>query len=705
MRISSLSIIILLLLGCLTTRLQAQEGDAIDFTNVRVLITNETTINSEALEYSPAFYEDGIVFISSKVPNSKYKIKDVRSGKNIMSIFIARRSGEGVLRSPEPFAEELLSNVNEGPLTFNRTNQGIFFTRNNIKNGKKIKADDGIVKLKVYTTDKVGGNSWGEVIELPFNDDNSNTMHPAISVDGDKMYFASDRPGGFGGMDIYVVERIDGVWGRPENLGAQINTSSDEVFPFIHADGTLFFASSGHRGEGGLDVFFAYPEGADEEDWSAPVNFEPLNSGDDDFGLIIDRDKKNGYFSSNRGGGLGEDDIYSFYIVGDLDEASNRDKEVARPVNVLVQDGQTGSALSQVVVKSMPLDEFTLAKAIVADETGSQVDQNLLLRIPFDESSKTGYTNSNGEYSTSLLPGNHIFKIEKPGYQTKRVLFNLEEDTEEGLLTVSLDEPKPEEPETAQEEVIEAPDFLLDQFDNLPSKIEEGTVFQLSNIYYNFNDASIRPDARRDLDVLAELLEKYPDIEIELSSHTDSRGTREYNRELSQRRAENAVAYLVDQGISRRRLTPAGYGESQLRNNCYDGVACTEEQQQYNRRTEVKITRMSGSINLSVEQDDSPPETVDDSGRETRRPVSKPATAGAEGRYWVVAGAFRNYDYAQSRLDELVGFGFSGAQIEYLESRKLYSVVAGKYPTKSGASSAVEKLRNNHGINSFMKRK
>jgi outer membrane protein OmpA-like peptidoglycan-associated protein len=703
MRITSFSIAVLLLLGCLTFTLNAQDNE-VDFDNVRVLITNETTINSEALEYSPAFYEDGIVFISSKVPNSKYKIKDVRSGKNIMSIFIARRSGEGVLQSPEPFANELLSSVNEGPLTFNRTNQGIYFTRNNIKDGKKIKARDGIVKLKIYTADRVGGNSWGEAMELPFNDNDNNTCHPAVSVDGDKMYFASDRPGGFGGMDIYVVERIDGVWGLPENLGAQINTSSDEVFPFVHADGTLYFASSGHRGSGGLDVFFAYPEGDDEEDWSAPINFEPLNTSSDDFGLIIDRDKKNGYFSSNRKGGLGEDDIYSFFIVGDLDEATNRDKEVERPVTVLVQDGRNGSPLGQVVVKSMPLDEFTMAKAIVADP-GAQPDQNLLLKIPFDESSKTGYTDAGGEYQTSLFPGNHIFKIEKAGFQTKRVLFNLEDDTEEGLLTVTLEEPKSEEP-AAAEEVIEAPDFLLDQFDNLPSKIEEGTVFQLPNIYYNFNDASIRPDARPDLDVLAEFLEKYPDIEIELSSHTDSRGSREYNRDLSQRRAENAVQYLVEQGISRRRLTAAGYGESQLRNNCSDGVPCTEAQHQYNRRTEVKITRMSGSINLRVEQDDSPPARVDGPGRDTRPATTQPtASSDSEGRYWVVAGAFRNYDYAQSRLDELVGLGFSGAQIDYLESRKLYSVVAGKFSTKSEASAAIEKLRNNHGINSFMKRK
>lgn len=697
MRITSIIFTLLLSLNCLFGPLQAQEGE-IDFDNVRVLITNETTVNSDALEFSPAFYEDGIVFVSSKVASSKYKIKDVTSGTNIMSIFIARRSPEGILQAPEPFAQELLSSVNEGPLTFNRTNQGIFFTRNNLKNGKKVKGDDGIVKLKIYSSDKVGKNAWSEVTELPYNDDNSNTCHPTISVEGDKMYFASDRPGGFGGMDIYVVNRVDGVWGRPENLGAQINTSGDEVFPFMHADGTLFFASSGHNGSGGLDIFFSYPEGDDMDEWTTPINFEPLNTRNDDFGLIIDRDKKNGYFSSNRDGGLGGDDIYSFYIVGDLDEGKRKD-EKPRPVTVLVKDAVSGNPLGQVVVKSMPLNEITLNKAILSDENGGQVDENLLLRLPFDESSTSGFTNASGEYKSELLAGNHIFKIEKPGYQAKRVLYKLEEDTEEGLLTVSLEIPSPAEDgaPAEPEEVFEAPEILLDEFNNLPSRIEEGTVFQLRDIYYNFNDATIRPDARKGLEELASFLAKHPDIEIELSSHTDSRGSREYNQDLSQRRAENAVAYLMELGISRSRLSPVGYGEMMLQNNCSDGVRCTEEEHLKNRRTEVKITRMSGSINLRRNRSDSRVESGPDV-----QSAPQPSYDSAV-RYEVVAGAFRNQEYAQKRQQELVAIGFTNAKVNFIAERNLYFVQAGEFTSKGEANEAVKRLQMNHGINSFLK--
>lgn len=700
----------------LASSLFAQESEA-DFSNIEAIIKNETSINSEALEYSPAFYENGIVFISSQVAGSKFKIKDSQTGQNIHSIFNARRNDEeAILNTPEPFAEDLLSSVHEGPLTFDRTNKQIFFTRVNLKNGRLVRAKDGIAKLKIYAAENMGGSNWGEPMDLPFNDQESNAGHPSVAVEQNLLYFASDRPGGNGGYDIYVVERIDGVWGEPENLGPQINTQGNEAFPFIHADGTLYFASDGHKGQGGFDLFFSYPE---EDGWSNPVNFEILNSPKDDIGMIIDRDKKNGYFSSNRPGGLGEDDIYSFYIRGDLDEATDKRKEVAKEVKVLVRDQMTGEMLGQVVVKSMPLDEFTLAKAIITDEeTGKEgLDENLLLRVPFDESSKTGYTNSDGEYETSLIPGNYIIRIEYPGKVTKRTIFNLSEAEESGEMVITMEDRKPE-PEVAngesREEIVEAPEFVLSKFEGLPSKIEEGTVFQLPNIYYNFNDASIRQDARRDLDDLAQFLSRYEDIEIELSSHTDSRGSREYNRDLSQRRAQNAVNYLVEKNISRSRMTAVGYGESVLRNNCYDGVNCTEEEHQYNRRTEVKITKMDGSIDLRVEGSSASYASNDDRPkRATTNPsVDRPKNNSGSvpnrttsRQYQVIAGAFKNYDYAQARLDDLISKGYSGAEIEFMESRKLYSVIVSTFDSRGDADNTVQDLKNSHSIKSFVKRK
>ena len=232
----------------------------------------------------------------------------------------------------------------------------------------------------------------------------------------------------------------------------------------------------------------------------------------------------------------------------------------------------------------------------------------------------------------------------------------------------------------------------------MPSRIEEGTVFQLRDIYYNFNDATIRPDARKGLEELAGFLSKHPDIEIELSSHTDSRGSREYNRDLSQRRAENAVAYLMDLGISRSRLTPVGYGEMNLTNQCADGVRCTEDQHLQNRRTEVKITRMSGSINLRRSGRDT--DTADETVQSAPVPSYEQAVV-----YEVVAGAFRNREYADTRQRELLTIGYPNATVNFIAERNLYFVLAGEFSSKVEANEVVKNLQMNHGINSFLKRK
>ena len=250
-----------------------------------VFVTNELTINSDKLEFSPTFYEDGILFISTKPAGRKFKVKDSRIGKNIMSIYNSRRGEDGKLEKPEPFALELLSTVHEGPLTFDRTADNIFFTRNNSKNNRSVKASDGIVKLQVYTAQR-NANVWENVQKLPFNDDNSNAAHPSISVENDLLFFASDRPGGIGGMDLYVSKKIGEEWGEPRNLGPNVNTELDDVFPFIHADGTLYFASGGHDSQGGLDLFST--TGGYGKPWEKATNLgTPFNSPQDDFGLII----------------------------------------------------------------------------------------------------------------------------------------------------------------------------------------------------------------------------------------------------------------------------------------------------------------------------------------------------------------------------------------------------------------------------------
>ena len=699
---------ILSFLGCiLTFSLLAQPESE----EKRVFITNEATINSDGLEYSPAFLEDGIVFISTKTASKRYKIKDKRINANIMSIFRATREADGLLNTPEPFANELLSRYHEGPVTFDRTADNIFFTRNNysLKSGKKIKAKDGIQKMQIYASRKIEG-VWQDIEKLPFNDDESNSVHPSISVEGDALYFASDRPGGYGGMDIWVVYRAGGVWSEPENLGAQINTEGDEVFPYIHADGTLYFSSTGHEGFGGLDLFTSQNYGGS---WSTPVNMGiPFNSESDDLGFIVDRDKKNGYFSSNRPGGLGQDDIYSFYSIDGLDKMLGTENIEPKIVSVLVSDYSTAEMIDSAVVTYAELNDEAFSNVINTISNDATSDDEILLRLPLNGNATSGITDSWGKYPMELVPGSHVILVNKAGYQGQQVIFNTASEDEE--IFVSLEK----ESENAGFEEPDVADANNNSSIEFPSTIKEGTVFQLPNIYYNFNDASIRPDAKIDLDALATFLTTYPDIEIELSSHTDSRGGTRYNRQLSQRRAENAVKYLVSKGIDENRMAPVGHGESHIRNRCTDGVECTELEHQYNRRTEVKITKMSQEINIEFINDDKMPQESDvaTSGTDTSENTNTETTTSdtttgsnfgnnndeSEGQFKVIAGVYREEGNAQKKLNLLNELGYD-PQIIVSNKSGNHSVVVGSYKSMDIAKSIVETLKREHKIRSFIR--
>lgn len=686
----------------------------------KVFMTNEATINSEGLEYSPAFLDDGIVFISTQTAAKRYKVRDKRINKNIMSIFQAQREDNGLLKPPVPFAFELLSTVHEGPLTFNRTADNIFFTRNNIKNGKKKKAKDGIVKLKIYSAEKVG-DDWKNIEELPFNDDQSNTMHPSISVEGDALYFASDRPGGIGGMDIYVAYRRGGVWSEPENLGPTINTESDEVFPFIHADGTLYFASKGHPGFGELDIFSSRNIGGS---WASPVNLStPFNSEQDDFGFIIDRDKKNGYISSNRNGGRGGDDIYSFYVFEGLDKTLGTEVKENKTLTFLISDLETGAMMEGVKISYTDIDNLTFSNAINAISQDGADGEDIILRMPVDEAAPSGMTDANGQFPLTLESGNYVVIIEKPEYETQQIIVNT--NNEEGEIFVSLDRPQvvtdtengnegegdPDgsgsETEDFSGEGEEGTEYVDDGTgvetidDAFPSTIREGTVFQLPNIYYNFNDASIRPDAKIDLDALASFLNTYPDIEIELSSHTDSRGGTRYNRKLSQKRANSAVNYLIARGVDAYRMQAVGYGEAQLRNHCTDGKNCSELEHQYNRRTEVKITKMNQEINIRFVTDDSAPVSTSSYESSSSNDYNDYSTSERSGDYTVVAGVFKDYDNALGRNNRLQELGFAS---EIISRSDTYTIVVGTYSDFQEAMSTVQSLKSDYQIRSFIRR-
>lgn len=762
--------------------------------DLKVEVKNEKTVNTGSLEFSPAFYENGIVFISdNKVGQDDNRYTDEDIARKTVSIFLARRNDEGELKTAVPFAEELTTKWHEGPLTFNKTNDKVFFSRNDFLDGTVEKAKDGVVKQMIISANMTGGK-WGNPQRLPFNDKEYDFVHPSINVDDNVLYFSSDRPGGFGGMDIWKVEKNGSSWGVPINLGSGVNTSSNEVFPFIHADGTLFFSSNGHNSTGGGDIFFSK---AYNGEFAAPVNLgTKFNTNSDDFGFIIDRDKKNGYFSSNREGGSGQDDIYSFFIDEDLGEdifqypenhpaflasngginqgtggsgqnpnaPNNEDGFGDQIITLFVADRSTGAELGDALVEYVDLAQLTNTE-IVTDQDGNVIqllssDDGSIVTLSTVGNAVSGTTDAEGAYDLKLGDGNYLVNITKDGYRPKQLLVNAIDnqgellallDKADGCATVNgvvanfSSNPVPGAKITIQEQGdLTLLDVTTDASGNFTVCLEcnktyiltvskngqttsqnitldadcnggqaqtlnfnldvgglvGGTTIRLERIYYNFNDASIRPDARDELNTLVSILNNYPTLAIEIASHTDSRGGTSYNRQLSQRRADKVVAYLVRQGISASRLTPTGYGESQLLNQCADGVECSELDHQYNRRTEIIVQALDNPV--GVEYVSNAPETVDSAPSSVRDGGGYSSPSG--GRYQVVAGSFSSRTNANNRLSRVQQLGFDDAKVIRGSGVARNVVLIQSFSDYNQARALADEIENVHNINTYVKR-
>lgn len=518
------------------------------------------------------------------------------------------------------FSRALNTKYHEGPATFAKDGSKVIFTRNNYTDGKYRESSDGINKLKLYTAEMVKGD-WKDAEELPFNSNEYSTGHPALSHNDQLLYFVSDMPGGFGGTDIYVSRWEKDHWGKPENLGSAINTKGNEVFPFIDENNNLYFSSDGHAGLGDLDIFFA-PMTDDGLMARGLQNLgEPINSNKDDFGVVTDGERKLGFFSSNRRNGGADDDIYRFKREGPL--------YPCRELTVAVIDAQSKQPLANATLAIENADNTTDQRELKTDSVGN-------VRMCLD---------ADNEFRFRAITEGYIEN--KIGFSTR----NLQDD-QPSRLEIPLDKPKPEEPLTSgisnnqlrgrvttqtdkkpiagvkvllrnecdstTQEAITGEDgyysfttkpgcnytleAMKDNMGTIGSKInkegagvpdlvmfKKGDVIKVDNIYYNLNKFNIRPDAATEMDKLVELMKKYPKMKIELRSHTDSRSNAKYNKTLSANRAKAAVAYLKSKGVKAIRLVAKGYGEDLLVNKCKDGVNCTEDEHQQNRRTEIRI--------------------------------------------------------------------------------------------------------------------
>lgn len=479
----------------------------------RYEVNNMKVFNSRQSDYGLTLYKNNGVIISSTREEATGKKLYGRIGEDFSDLFESTVDRRGKWGKLQVLTGDVNTSFNEGTATVNKNGTIMFFTRCSSKTGE----------CKIFMSRKAG-NNWTKAEVIQLFGDTVNVGQPSLSKDQKKLFFVADNaPGGQGGKDIWFINKGRGdSWDEPINLGPQVNTESDEMFPFIHEDdNTLYFASDGHPGMGGLDIF--YVEGSGTE-WSQPVNMKfPINSGADDFAFIANGRKDKGFLSTNRPGGRGSDDIWQWVLTPLQFNLSGQ-----------VFDDSTRRALSGAEVKLIFVEDKSYIEAI---------------------------TDNRGMYTFKLREGVD-YKIEV----TRKEYFG--DDT--SLTTKGYDVSK---------------DFVI----NVPLKpvpLEEVT---LNDILYDFNSDKLTATSKENLKVLIDMMKKSENLIIAINSHTDARGSDEYNLDLSQRRAQSVVNYLIENGIDSIRLQAKGFGETQLLNRCKNGVNCSEEEHQLNRRTTFKV--------------------------------------------------------------------------------------------------------------------
>lgn len=522
--------------------------------------------NSDAADFGAVKHEDDVYFTSDR-PNKdflgkKYKwthqafldIYKVRVDKNLDTI-----------GHPQVLPKEINSRLHEGNFCFSADGNILYVSKSNVEKGKKQFDDNKNNNIHLYKSIKSDGY-WSSLEKLPFNNEGFSYQHPALSPDGEKLYFSSNKEGGFGSFDLYSVTlNVDGSYGEPINLGETINTANREHYPFVAENGNLFFSSNGHLGLGMLDNFVS--EKVDEE-FAKPTNLGvPINSPYDDFNINY-YDSEKGFFASNRN--KRSDDIFAFTQIGEI---------LIKEYNNIfeIKDAETKEFISNVSV-------------ILIDKNKAELYNNTL-----------GETAS---FNINLLEGNYTLKAENSAYKPNMMNVRIKEgkDHKYVLYLTKLPPPKPVDPVEA---IIAEKNInknlkesdperfkLLTDTEGPPIVEKDGKLFfELEPIYFDFDTWNIRQDSKIILDELAQKLERYPNINLKISSHTDTRGTERYNQILSERRAESTRNYLALVGyINARRISFEGFGESAPIIPC-PMLQCTDEEHQLNRRSEFEIVQ------------------------------------------------------------------------------------------------------------------
>ncbi|WP_109851096.1 OmpA family protein [Aquimarina sp. AU58] len=506
----------------------------------RYQIENMPT-NSVFADFGTAFFGKYIVYSSSKDSLMLNKNIHKWTGEAFLDLFMAEYDTESSSFSKiKSFDKVINSKYNESTPVFTKDGKTIYFTRNNFEEGKLGRDQGGISNLKIYRSYKNDQEQWTTPQDLPFNSDEYSVAHPTLSSDEKTLYFSSDMSGGMGLSDLYKVTiNDDGSFGEPKNLGDRINTEGKETFPFIGADNKLYFSSDGHMGLGGLDVYVTALDPQNQQEKQVINIGKPINSPKDDFAFIIDDNTKRGYFSSNRDGGKGRDDIYS------LVELEPLRKEIILEGYVTLQEGVS--------------DSIQITKVSVYDGKNNLIE--------------TGEVNKEGWYSYKVYENEDYFiKVEKDGYATVEKLVSTKNLSKTPLLIPEI--------------ILKRKVIIAKIGDDL------GKLLSLNPIHFDFNDYLIRDDAKIELAKVIEIMQQYPNMKIEIRSHTDSRASAEYNKKLSARRAKKTENYIAIVGqIDRSRIAYKGFGEEELLNDCVTDSECSDEEHEKNRRSEFIIVQ------------------------------------------------------------------------------------------------------------------
>jgi len=558
--------------------------------------------NSDLGDFAPTYYEGGVLFATKSLNKGFLTGKYAWDDTYFINIVYTELK-EGKWSKPKALSGEFFSRKHDGPVAFNRNKNQMLITRNLSSEEKK----EGIRYLSLYTSMKNQKNEWGPITIFPFSIKESNTGHGCYSLDGKRVYFVSDREGTIGKTDIFYSDLKNGEWQEPVNF-KKINTEGEEMFPYVSKDNHLYFASNGRLGLGGLDI---YSINLNDEN-SVPVNLgSGINSAADDFGIIVNDSMPQGYFSSNRDDFV--DRIYSWKRVSPEIKlkvnvfANYKEKEPIKDQEVYLIDNQTNDTLVLVTNNegfiSTKVDfgkDYAIRVAKPFFEMDEKIDFNT--HTSFNDTSLVYDVMMNPTFISARI---HVIREsdKSPIDKAAISLYNpkTQKDTmlytdESGYVTGMVDRHATYRARASKVGYFDKENtFITNNYSDKHvelelsmSKIKKGEVFTLENIFYDLDKATLRDESKVALDKLASFLLSN-DVKIELSSHTDSRGGNAYNMNLSQRRAQSCVDYLLNKGVPKSDIIAKGYGETKLVNKCKDGVNCSEEEHQANRRTEVKI--------------------------------------------------------------------------------------------------------------------